>query len=192
MIIGIDIDDTITDLSDIFLKYATLYNKENEIDFKIDKTQWDLDKAFGWNNDDFMKFSKKYLEILLNEAKPKKDCVNVINKLRENGHKIVIITARNSEELIDPYEFTKNWLELNNIGFDKLVVNSNKKEEDCINNKIDVFIDDRPENCENVYKKLHIPVFLFDSVYNTNDNNSLIERVFSWEEVYSKIRSIQK
>ena len=31
MIIGIDIDDTITDLSDIFLKYATLYNKENEI-----------------------------------------------------------------------------------------------------------------------------------------------------------------
>ena len=192
MIIGIDIDDTITDLSDIFLKYATLYNKENEIDFKIDKTQWDIDKAFGWNNDDFMKFSKKYLEILLNEAKPKKGCVDVINKLREDGHKIVIITARNSEELIAPYDFTKNWLELNNIGFDKLVVNSNKKEEDCINNKIDVFIDDRPENCENVYKKLHIPVFLFDSVYNTNDKNSLIERVFSWEEVYSKIRSIQK
>ena len=192
MIIGIDIDDTITDLSDIFLKYATLYNKENEIDFKIDKTQWDIDKAFGWNNDDFMKFSKKYLEILLNEAKPKKGCVDVINKLREDGHKIVIITARNSEELIAPYEFTKNWLELNNIGFDKLVVNSNKKEEDCINNKIDVFIDDRPENCENVYKKLHIPVFLFDSVYNTNDKNSLIERVFSWEEVYLKIRSIQK
>ena len=192
MIIGIDIDDTITDLSDIFLKYATLYNKENEIDFKIDKTQWDIDKAFGWNNDDFMKFSKKYLEILLNEAKPKKGCVDVINKLREDGNKIVIITARNSEELIDPYDFTKNWLELNNIGFDKLVVNSNKKEEDCINNKIDVFIDDRPENCENVYKKLHIPVFLFDSVYNTNDKNSLIERVFSWEEVYLKIRSIQK
>lgn len=192
MIIGIDIDDTITDLSDIFLKYATLYNKENEIDFKIDKTQWDIDKAFGWNNDDFMKFSKKYLEILLNEAKPKKGCVDVINKLREDGNKIVIITARNSEELIDPYEFTKNWLELNNIGFDKLVVNSNKKEEDCINNKIDVFIDDRLENCEKVYEKLHIPVFLFDSVYNTNDKNSLIERVFSWEEVYSKIRNIQK
>ena len=183
MIIGIDIDDTITDLSDIFLKYATLYNKENEIDFKIDKTQWDIDKAFGWNNDDFMKFSKKYLEILLNEAKPKKGCVDVINKLREDGHKIVIITARNSEELIAPYEFTKNWLELNNIGFDKLVVNSNK---------IDVFVDDRLENCEKVYEKLHIPVFLFDSVYNTNDKNSLIERVFSWEEVYSKIRSIQK
>ena len=192
MIIGIDIDDTITDLSDIFLKYATLYNKENEIDFKIDKTQWDIDKAFGWNNDDFMKFSKKYLEILLNEAKPKKGCVDVINKLREDGNKIVIITARNSEELIDPYDFTKNWLELNNIGFDKLVVNSNKKEEDCINNKIDVFIDDRLENCEKVYEKLHIPVFLFDSVYNTNDKNSLIERVFSWEEVYLKIRSIQK
>ena len=192
MIIGIDIDDTITDLSDIFLKYATLYNKENEIDFKIDKTQWDIDKAFGWNNDDFMKFSKKYLEILLNEAKPKKGCVDVINKLREDGNKIIIITARNNEELINPYEFTKNWLELNNIGFDKLIVNSNKKEEDCINNKIDVFIDDRPENCENVYKKLHIPVFLFDSVYNTNDKNSLIERVFSWEEVYLKIRSIQK
>lgn len=192
MIIGIDIDDTITDLSDIFLKYATLYNKENEIDFKIDKTQWDIDKAFGWNNDDFMKFSKKYLEILLNEAKPKKGCVDVINKLREDGHKIVIITARNSEELIAPYEFTKNWLELNNIGFDKLVVNSNKKEEDCINNKIDVFVDDRLENCEKVYEKLHIPVFLFDSVYNTNDKNSLIERVFSWEEVYSKIRNIQK
>lgn len=72
MNIGIDIDDTITDLSCIFLKYARKYNQENRIDFSIDKTQWDLDKAFGWNQKNYIDFSKKYLKKLLNEAKPKK------------------------------------------------------------------------------------------------------------------------
>ena len=190
MIIGIDIDDTISDLSEIFLKYATMYNKEKEINFEIDKTQWELDKAYGWNDNNFFEFSKKYLKKLLNEAKPKKNCVNIIDKLREEGHKIIIITARNNEELSDPYAITEEWLKLNNIKYDKLIVNSSKKEEDCINNKVDVFIDDRLENCESVHKKLNIPVLLFNSVYNTNDNNSLIERVFSWDEVYSKIKNM--
>ena len=190
MNIGIDIDDTITDLSCIFLKYARIYNQENRIDFPIDKTQWDLDKAFGWNKKNYTDFSKKYLKKLLNEAKPKKNAVNIINKLKDEGHKIVIITARNTEELINPYDMTKKWLISNNIKFDKLIVNSNKKEEDCLNNKINVFIDDRLENCETVYQTLHIPVFLFDSIYNTNDNHPLIERLFSWDEVYLKVKNI--
>lgn len=38
MNIGIDIDDTITDLSEVFFKYGKLYNEEKNIDFYIDKT----------------------------------------------------------------------------------------------------------------------------------------------------------
>ena len=191
MNIGIDIDDTITDLSQVFLKYAILYNKENKIKFEIDKTQWNLDKAFGWNENDYSDFSKKYLEKLLNEAKPKKNVVSIINRLRDEGNKITFITARNSEELKNPYIMTKKWLDNNNISYDKLIVNSIKKEKDCLENQIDIFIDDRLENCEKIQSELNIPVFLFESVYNANENNPMIEKVSDWSELYKKINKIK-
>ena len=31
---------------------------------------------------------------------------------------------------------------------------------------------------------------MFDSIYNTNDNNPLIERISSWDEVYLKVKNI--
>lgn len=188
--IGIDVDDTISDSIESFLKYAKLYNEEKKIKFPIDETQWDLDKAFGWSDNNYREFSKKYLKTILNEAKPKKDVVNVIKKLKNEGYKIIIITARSEEEVNNPYAITKAWLKTNNICFDKLIVNSKKKAVDCLKNNVEIFIDDRLENCIDVYEKLHIPVFLFDSVYNKYDSYQNIERIYSWDEAYSKIKNI--
>lgn len=188
--IGIDLDDTISNSNEIFLKYAIIYNKEKNLNFRIDENQWDLSKAFGWNDNNYKEFREKYLKMLLNEAKTKKNAEKVIRKLKNEGHEIIIITARHEEELGNPYDFTKEWLETNNICFDKLIVNSQKKEVDCLENNVKVFIDDSFNNCINVYKKLHIPVFLFDSTYNKHNSYSDIERIYSWDEVYSKIKNI--
>ena len=174
--IGIDLDDTISDSIKSFLKYARLYNKEKKIKFQIDETQWDLDKAFGWNDDNYREFSKKYLKTILNEAKTKKNAKKIIEKLKNEGYKIIVITARN-DEIDDPYTITNAWLKANNICFDKLIVNSQKKEYDCLENKVNIFVDDKLENCINVYKKLHIPVFLFNSIYNKYDSYPNIETI---------------
>ena len=188
--IGIDLDDTISNSNELFLKYARLYNEEKKINFPIDETKWDLDKSFGWNDDNYKEFCEKYLKTLLNEAETKKNAVEVIKELKIEGYEIIIITARHEEELGNPYAFTKEWLEAKRICFDKLIVNSRKKEDDCLNNNVEIFIDDNLKNCINVYNKLHIPVFLFDSLYNGDDNYPNIERIYSWDEAYSKIKNI--
>ena len=188
--IGIDLDDTISSSNEMFIKYAKLYNKEKKINFKIDETQWDLDKSFGWNDNNYKEFCKQYLRTLLNEAEIKYNAVEKINKLKNEGYKIIIITSRNEKELNDMYSFTEKWLKNHNINYDKLIINSLQKEEECLKNKVNIFIDDNMKNCMNVYKKLQIPVFLFDGLYNTNDKYSNIERVYSWDEIYLKIKNI--
>lgn len=45
MNIGIDIDDTINNLADILRKYATEYNKEQEIDYEIQTNKWEWAEA---------------------------------------------------------------------------------------------------------------------------------------------------
>lgn len=191
MTIGIDIDDTITNSSEVFIEYARLYNKENKINFEIDTTQLDQSKAFGWNKKNQIEFTNKYLPMILTNAKPPKNVVAIINKLREDGNKILFITARNDKETENVYEITENWLVSNNIQYDKLIVDSKNKEVDCSNNNVDIFIDDSIRNCENVYSALKIPVFLFNSNYNTNYYHSQIERVFNWDELYTKINDIK-
>lgn len=188
--IGIDLDDTISSSNEMFIKYAKLYNREKKINFKIDETQWDLDKSFGWNDNNYKEFCKQYLRTLLNEAEIKYNAAEKINKLKNEGYKIIIITSRNEKELNDMYSFTEKWLKNHNINYDKLIINSLQKEEECLKNKVNIFIDDNMKNCMNVYKKLQIPVFLFDGLYNTNDKYSNIERVYSWDEIYLKIKNI--
>lgn len=188
--IGIDLDDTISSSNEMFLKYAKLYNKERKINFKIDESQWDLDKSFGWNDNNYKEFCRQYLRQLLNEAEAKHNAVEIINKLKHEGCEIIIITSRNEEELSGMYCFTEKWLKEKNICYDKLIINSLKKEEECSKNNVDIFIDDNLNNCINVYNKLQIPVFLFDSLYNVNDKYSNIERVYSWDEIYLKIKNI--
>lgn len=188
--LGIDLDDTITNSIESLLNYAKLYNKEKGISFPIDENQWDFDKAFGWNENNIIEFTSKYLKTLLKEATIKEGAVETIEKLREEGYEIVVITARYEKELGDPYNFTKAWLEENNIFFDKLIVNSKEKEIDCLKNNVEIFIDDNVNNCIKVHEKLHIPVFLFDNIFNRNKEQPFIERIYSWSELYSKIKNI--
>jgi len=190
--IGLDLDDTISNSNELFIRYARLYNEEKKINFPIDETQWDLDKSFGWNDNNYKEFCEMYLKTLLNEAETKKNAVERINGLKNEGYEIIIITARHEDELGNPYEFTKKWLDAKQIYYDKLIVNSQKKEEDCFKNNVEIFIDDSIKNCINVYNKLHIPVFLFDSMYNGHDSYPNIERIYSWDEAYSKIKNIRK
>ncbi len=188
MNIGIDIDDTINRLSDILPKYAEKFNKENNIDYDIKYNEWDFDKAFGWNNEDSEKFLCKYIGECFKNVKIKPYAKKYINKLKADGNKIFIITSRSENHCKDVYSVCENWLNKHEIKFDKLEIGWHDKTEPCKNNKIDIFIDDNLEVCNNIRKNLNIPILLFDSVYNKNDET--FNRVFEWKEVYNEIKKI--
>ena len=190
MNIGIDLDDTIAETAKGFFYYGSKFNQERNINHKIQKKEWDFDKAFGWNEEHIEDFFKTYLEKLFTGLDPKQDAVDIINLLKREGHKIVVITARSVEHIKNAYEICDNWLKEHNIMVDKIVINGNDKAEKCKENDIDIFIDDSIYHCENVYNKLKIPVLLMNSWYNEKQEVNNIKRVFNWHEIYSEIKKI--
>ena len=73
------------------------------------------------------------------------------------------------------------YLTMNNVPFDKMIVGAEDKGLQCVSEGIDVFIDDNIGNCRAVRDK-GIKTIRFDSGFKERDN-SLIN-VRSWNEVY--------
>lgn len=99
-------------------------------------------------------------------VKPRFNAVEAINRLRKEG---IIITTRDSEFHDDLYLLSKNWLDKNNIEYDKLIVNAREKGTVCKNENIDLFIDDQLNNCLDVLKE-GIKVI---RISNENCNNNI-------------------
>lgn len=190
MVIGIDLDDTINDLATIITKYGMEYNEQHNIQHEINPNEWDFDKAFGWTETDEIYFRKIYFPKILIEAEPKEKAPEIINKLKEEGHDIIIITARSLDHEPNMIKTSEEWLERYKIKYDNLVINSQNKAEKCLENKVDIFIDDGFNNCYNVYTNAKIPVYIFNSNYNQKQYHPGIERVYSWEEVYEIIQKM--
>lgn len=192
MNIGIDIDDTINNLSKALVRYALEYNKVAKISHEIKTNEWDFDKAFGWDENHTAEFLDKYLYKAYVEAEPKDNSVEIIKKLKDEGNNIIIITARSDKEVKNVRYYSEEWLKKHMIPYDKLITDSKDKAEKCMENDINVFIDDRVEHCEKVKNNLKIPVYLFDSEYNKNHEDTALIRVFSWLEVYNKIKGLYR
>ena len=187
MNIGIDIDDTINNLHEMIIKHGTEFNKKYNIDFEINPNEWDWYKSFGWTEKNAEDFLKEYIEDAYENVSIKEKAIDTINKLHEEGNNIIIITSRSKKHCKDPFGISKKWLNKNNIKFDKLIVDSIDKGKTCIENNIDIFIDDHIGFCEGVSNE-NIKVLMFDSPYNQKETR--YKRVYNWDEVYSEITKI--
>ncbi len=187
MNIGIDIDDTLNNLSDILIEYGKRYNKENAIEYEIQKDKYDFEEAFGWNKEQEDNFKKQYIGKCLSQATIKTGAREYVQKLKDEGHKIFIITARTPDETIENVqEISSEWLERNGIMLDKLEIGCEQKVDKCREHNIDVFIDDNTDHCKSVHERLGIPVILFDSIYNQGVEE--FNRVYNWKEAYKLIK----
>ena len=195
MRIGIDIDDTLTDVKNELIKAGENYARSLEKDIKVDKNFEDKNnngnkwqEMFQFDYDELKYFLKDIQESITNKAKPRENVVEVINKLKNDGNKIIIITARDSEFHDDPYKYSKDWLDKNNIYYDKLVVNARNKEDACIEEEIDLFIDDSKSNCLNVKKAGIKTIRVCNEI---EENNSNLICFNNWNDIYSYIQTIK-
>ena len=81
---------------------------------------------------------------------------------------------------------TKNWLSENKVMYDKLIFTKGDKLPYCIDNKIDIMIDDDPKNINQISTK--IPVICFDAAYNRECIGEKVTRCYSWYDIYTKIK----
>lgn len=108
---------------------------------------------------------------------------------------IVIITGSDNGDYADPWNITKNWLKQKEIKYDKLIItdayknNKHAKTAKCIENNIDIMIDDSIHNCMDCIEN-NITTLLMDTPYNRAEKDMI--RVNNWEEVYEFIKNYKR
>lgn len=192
MKIGIDIDNTLTEVQKALNRAA--FNYATELGKSIDESEDQLEdnanyykERYKFSYDELKYFLKDIQEEIINSAKPRENVVKYINKLRETGNEIYIISARSSEFHDDPYKLSKDWLDNNNIKFDKLIVNARKKAPVCKQENIDIFIDDQLNNCIEVSRLGIMTIRLSED--ETHYNN--ITNCKNWDDIYNCIIQLQ-
>lgn len=196
MIIGIDIDDTISNTYEYLFPYAQKYtteelNKEIKNVNRNASTHMYTTTFHNWSKEEEKAFFNKYYQIVLGQVKPKLYANNIINKLKEDGHKIYIITARFKIENFDVEALTSKWLKENNIQYDELIINAQDKVKVAKEKKLDIFIDDAIKNCADM-AETGIKTYMMDSIINLNYQNNKITRVYSWPHMYQEILKLKE
>lgn len=186
MVIGIDMDDTICSTNELIIEAADEYDKTVLGGSGIkNKDAYEFNEMMGWPDGMKGQFFKERLEYIMSHAQIKQSAKKVINKLHDEGCKIVIISFRKDKYLKDPYKLTIDWLKQNDIHYDKVFVNTGTKTDECIENNVQLFIDDKESHCEDV-SSAGIDVLLFTNAYNHDETR--FKRVDNWDEVYNYVK----
>lgn len=191
MIIGIDIDDTISDTCEVMLNYAQEYTvnvlkREPILREESCNTHYYVKYLHNWKEGEDIEFLNEYYEKIITEIRPKTLAIKYLQKLHEEGNKIILITARWESNNFDVFKKTQEWIEKYNVPCDKLIINAENKLIAAKQENIDLFIDDSFMNCQMV-SKAGIKTFLMDTRANTGLKDEKIKRVFSWPHVYMEI-----
>lgn len=177
--IGIDIDDTITNTFNM-MKINFFKTKNKDLIDNMEKI------IRGYIvNDVTIEFFKELKHSFVDEIKVKKGAKEAINKLKQEGNKVIIITARADNYFGDAHKLCYDYLVKQGILFDKIIVNCKSKLETCINEKIDILIDDSVDEV-NKALELGINAILVTSPLNVNRKCST-KRFKSWSLIYKYI-----
>lgn len=184
MNIGIDIDDTITKTYETLIPMVAISYGMN-IDKLFERVP--SYKELRGTLPNYSDFIVKNFNRMAKLAPLKDNVVEVITKLREEGHKIIFISARNYEEYEDPYKLSYDYLTSKGVPFDKLIVNSANKAKECVLENIDLFIDDNTMNCKAVKNK-GIITLQMKTIFSKGSKN--LRSVNDWQEVYNVVQEM--
>lgn len=189
MNIGIDIDDTISETFETLLPYSQKYTIEDlkreskvELDSNL-SNHFYIVYMNGWNEKEATDFWSKYYGEILRQLNIKKFASEVINKLKKQGHKIYLITARWDMPNDNIKEITEKWLEENQVEYDELIINASDKLKLVQEKNIDIFIDDSFNNCQTIANNSNAKVYMMTSRVNGSLEDKKVKRVFSWPEI---------
>lgn len=187
MRIGIDIDDTMTNLTEYLIAFGEL----NGGNLKHPIIETSLRTLFEWDNEEKLNLWKENIETITYNINPRPLLKETLIEIKKQGIEIYIISVRGKKYYEDAYLSTTKWLEKNNLVYDKLILTSNNKGDVCFENNIDAFIDDRPLICDEVSSK-GIKTFIFDNVFNKDYFNENVTRIYSFPGFFNEIKKEYK
>lgn len=195
MKIGIDIDDTTVITVKSMIKYADIYDtqilgrKGTNGNLGLIQNRYYLKVLYGWDDKTKFDFFDTYYKNVLEECSPMPNAAETITKLKDEGNEILFITARLTQiKNCDTENITIKTLKDNNIPYDKLIINASDKLKFCMENGIEIFIEDSYDKCKQLEEN-GIKTYLMTTKMNENIDAGNIERVKNWNEIYQKAKS---
>lgn len=186
MIIGLDIDDVIFNTSAMVKEVLGKAENQGLNAIKLDVMRGDT-KVPG-----VKEFLQKYLIVAVKNAKPMLGAAEIIHKLRKDGHKIILITARGNKYFPGTRVANEKALKDAVVEWDLIVYDSADKVEACRENGVEIFVDDSPRNCMEVRRELGIPVIGFESeITREGLREAGIKSVDNWVDLEKKILEVK-
>ena len=190
MRIGVDLDGVLNDVAEWHFACGSKFCLEQNINRGFNPKGYYMEDQFHLTSDENNEFWRQYIFDLLIAIPPRPYASEVIHKLRKDGHKIIILSARDNQYLTHQYSgmityYVKSWLNKNNIEYDELVINTSNKREKCLSIGLDLMIEDKGSNVNDISKI--IPVMVFDAPYNGGCTGKNVIRVYSWYQIYQEI-----
>lgn len=195
MKIGIDIDDTTLNTVNEMIRYGDIFchdvlKKTDTKNSISDITnRFYLNSLYGWDDETKFNFFNLYYSQVLKDCTPNLDSPKIIRKLKEEGNKIYFISARLTNIPNCPTEnITIDTFKKYNIPYDKIIIAAYDKLNYCLENEIEIFIDDSLEVLESLSSH-KIKCYLMTTPMNQSIIVSKdIKRVSNWEEIYNDLK----
>lgn len=192
MKIGIDLDGVVFDSEKEFRVYSELYDmidlKQNS---KTDNRELKFQDRFQWNEKQTKDFLKKYHKQIIEESNFMPGVKRILKLLKEDGHSLILITARGGLNK-DMINITEKRLKENGMYiFDKYYWATENKDEVCQKENIDIMIDDLCKNCKNIADKKIKTIYLKDAPSYDLEENKYIKVLYNWGEIYRYIKEME-
>lgn len=193
MNIGIDIDGVLMDDDTYRLDTMTKYSYENNLG-TLDNP-YKYENKCNWAEEIKEDYRQKYFFEYIKNTPARMFASEVIKKLHDEGNKIIIITGRyktqeDSKIGEQMRNDTVNWLNKNKIFYDEICYAHCPKTKEIQEKNIDVMIDDSPEIISEIVRVTK--VLCFDNRYNRDLIYNNMTRVYSWYDIYDKIKNTYK
>ena len=193
MVFVFDLDDTICDTDKFSEFYIRRFFQKHNLPYKqIANNVRFAEKKFNWDIETALKWYKTYGDKMMLEFPCKDNAVKIINSLHNNGHKIVIATARATDWHTEPEKITLEWLAKQDIKYDKIYIGRIDKEKICEEVNADIFIDDDLKITQRVAEyfkdKRNKHAFLYTTDYNKNlPLPNEVERILDFNDFAKKL-----
>lgn len=181
MKIGLDIDNVLNDFDGKVLSEYKKFTNNKDLKYA------DID----WRSAELQEYLNNNMEQISLLLPMRRNTKYYMDKLLEDGHKLILITHRVYPHYNNPYEVTKEWLEKHKINYSELILSkhSNKSEE-CKENNIDIMVDDRVSQCEKMIAD-GINCYVMLTKYNKSKAKNM-KKISSWKNLYEVISEWKK
>lgn len=173
--IGLDLDGVMYDFDNTLKHYLVEYEGFDPDTLPLPPLSWNFYKdQWGMTDEEFVTHCVNATNrgVMFKHGEPFEDVVEVVNRLRDNGHRIHIITNRSFGE--KAHHNTSDWLREYGIPFDSLIF---AKWKPIV--RPDVMLDDYARNYTDMWDA-GVETWLFDRPWNQDFETEY--RVFGWLE----------